>query len=136
MKTLTDLQVYCLAAILLCPAVTGVSRLSTGVCAQYVPKYASLGHAVSSPRAEFDLLERGVLSAVQAPGVDAQEDVDAVTGPLGYLGRRHSPFGRFMSTYEHTNSYQLVVAAWRRSMVTGRPVRVPAMVLMGHLLPR
>ncbi len=34
-----------------------------------------------------------------------------MTGPLGDLGRRHSPFGRFMSTYEHTNSYQLVVAA-------------------------
>lgn len=57
------------------------------------------------------LRERGVLSAVQAPGVDAQEDVEAVTGPLGDLGRRHSPFGRFMSTYEHTNSCQLVVAA-------------------------
>jgi hypothetical protein len=69
-----------------CPAVTGYDRWATGVRGKCVATVLGLSDlAAVLPKCGFDAEAGGPLLSVDALRVDPCEDVDAVSGPLGYL---------------------------------------------------
>jgi hypothetical protein len=95
--------------ILFCPAVTGTARPSAAICAQYVPK-SDLRIPVVPERLHDAAARDGVL-AVDAHGVDLQQDVHRAPGPLGDLRGRYADW----------QGSTLWSASRRTTQASGRP---------------
>jgi len=107
----------------MCPAVTGHSRPSPGVHAKYAPKLA----AASVPQSSLYSRSKGFVPAVQALGVDLQQDLNGVPGPLSNLGRRNPPVepGRHSGVRRRTQlqilSTQRILGIWEGKAGTASP---------------
>ena len=82
-KRAPDLGKRRIRGTLSCPAVSGSRRLSTAVCVECVSKFGSLG----SSKRLLDAPTGDLVLAVKALGVDPEEDLNAVVGPIRNLGR-------------------------------------------------
>ena len=71
------------------PAVIGSNRLSTAVREEYVRKLRQrpLFGSRRQCQRSLDAFPRDLVLAIDALGVDPEEDIHAVPGPLGDLGR-------------------------------------------------
>jgi hypothetical protein len=77
------------AGRVVCPTGSGQVRLWAGICALFVPALRP-GVSIGVPERRLDALADQRVAAVEALGVDPEQDLDRVPSPLGHRGGRHA----------------------------------------------
>jgi hypothetical protein len=80
-----DLRKWDPRPIMACPAVTGSGRPCAGVCTQYVPTSYLIRPV---PESFHHTTARNVVLTFEGLGVDLQQDLHRVPGPLRHIASR------------------------------------------------